>query len=92
MRTVSFFPIEYFCFTLFDCPCHADWSTTEDVSPKTSPPFIVYLAAKTITEKMMWKAADQYPHIHFAAGKYSEKQGAVDVFWDMSRHLLKYSS
>lgn len=49
----------------------AAWSPIEDVDPKQHDPAYVYVAAKAITDKMVWKAAAQYPHIDFTTSEYT---------------------
>ncbi|KAF7795535.1 hypothetical protein EIP86_006697 [Pleurotus ostreatoroseus] len=44
---------------------HNTWSSIEDVNPKQHDPAYVYVAAKAITDKMVWKAAEKYPQIDF---------------------------
>jgi len=41
------------------------WSSVEegDVDPTTMQPFNTYVGAKIISEKLMWRAAEQYPHM-----------------------------
>lgn len=47
----------------------ADWNSVEDIDPKITPAFSVYLAGKSITEKIMWRAAEECPHIDFTCGR-----------------------
>jgi len=37
----------------------------DDIDPKQYTPPAAYVACKTISDKLIWKAAEQYPHIDF---------------------------
>ncbi|KAF7330987.1 NAD dependent epimerase/dehydratase [Mycena venus] len=46
---------------------HNTWSPIEDIDPKEHVPSYAYIASKITSEKLVWKAADEYPHIDFTA-------------------------
>ncbi|KAJ7699485.1 hypothetical protein B0H16DRAFT_783730 [Mycena metata] len=50
--------------TVYD---HNTWSEIEDINPKEHIPSYTYIASKTISEKLVWKAAEKYPHIDFTS-------------------------
>ncbi|KAJ7033147.1 hypothetical protein C8F04DRAFT_631062 [Mycena alexandri] len=50
--------------TVYD---HNTWSEIEDIDPKEHIPSYTYIASKTISEKLVWKAAEKYPHIDFTS-------------------------
>ncbi|KAF7345045.1 Nadph-dependent methylglyoxal reductase gre2 [Mycena venus] len=48
--------------TVYD---HNTWSEIEDIDPKEHEPPYTYVACKAISNKLVWKAAEKYPHIDF---------------------------
>ncbi|KAJ7467437.1 hypothetical protein B0H11DRAFT_1814139 [Mycena galericulata] len=44
---------------------HNTWSEIADFYPKEHEPSYTYIASKATSEKLVWKAAEQYPHIDF---------------------------
>ncbi|KAJ7226304.1 hypothetical protein C8J57DRAFT_1389797 [Mycena rebaudengoi] len=48
--------------TVYD---HNTWSEIDDIDPKEHIPSATYVACKAISDKLVWKAAEKYPHIDF---------------------------
>ncbi|KAJ7938164.1 hypothetical protein B0H13DRAFT_2301733 [Mycena leptocephala] len=48
--------------TVYD---HNTWSEIDDIDPKEHVPSSTYVACKAISDKLVWKAAEKYPHIDF---------------------------
>ncbi|KAJ7840744.1 hypothetical protein B0H13DRAFT_147288 [Mycena leptocephala] len=44
---------------------HSTWSEIDDIDPKEHVPSSTYVACKAISDKLVWKAAEKYPHIDF---------------------------
>ncbi|KAJ3570791.1 hypothetical protein NP233_g4166 [Leucocoprinus birnbaumii] len=48
--------------TIYD---HNTWSEIEDINPSEHEPSYTYVACKSISDKIVWKAAEKYPDIDF---------------------------
>ncbi|KAJ7708836.1 hypothetical protein B0H17DRAFT_1124633 [Mycena rosella] len=58
------------CSTLLDKDAvynHDTWSTIDHIDPNKHEPSYTYITSKINSEKLIWQAAEKYPHIDFTS-------------------------
>jgi hypothetical protein len=48
----------------------AGWSDIDDIDPKSQEPSYMYLASKSISDKLVWKASEKYTNVDFAVVRF----------------------